>query len=162
MWGTKTAAILSRFYTSNRLFILMLVVIIAVTIDSEIGYVADFIPDRLSSRGGVLIFIVIAAIFAITQYLILGYVKQSNKEIRRSMPHLRIMHTGVSVAQYVLTVVLALTILQILLIQRYSIVSLYFVHAISYGLWIVTLALLAKAFFSWYISSNKNLMVLIL
>jgi hypothetical protein len=68
----------------------------------------------------------------------------------------------VSVAQYVLIAVLALTILEILLVQQYNIVSLYIVHAISYGLWIVTLAFLAKAFFSWYISSNKNLMVLLL
>ena len=35
-------------------------------------------------------------------------------------------------------------------------------YIISYGLWIVTLGLLAKAFFSWYRLSNKNIMVLIL
>ena len=34
--------------------------------------------------------------------------------------------------------------------------------SISYGLWIVTLGLLARAFISWYRLSNKNLMVLIL
>ena len=61
---------------------LMLVTIIVITIDSEIGYVADFIPEQISSRGGVFAFIVIAAIFAITQYFILDYVKQSNKETR--------------------------------------------------------------------------------
>ena len=32
----------------------------------------------------------------------------------------------------------------------------------SYGLWIVTLSLLARAFFSWYRLSKKNVMVLIL
>ena len=37
-----------------------------------------------------------------------------------------------------------------------------FLNAISYGLWIVTLGLLARAFFSWYRLSNKNFMVLIL
>jgi hypothetical protein len=40
--------------------------------------------------------------------------------------------------------------------------ALYTTYAISYGLWIVTLALLARAFLSWYIHSNKNMMVLIL
>jgi succinate dehydrogenase/fumarate reductase cytochrome b subunit len=38
---------------------------------------------------------------------------------------------------------------------------LYSYYAISYGLWIVTLGLLAKAFFHWYRLSSKNIMVLI-
>ena len=52
-------------------------------------------------------------------------------------------------------------ILQVLFLQQYSTVFLFIIHAISYGLWIITLALLARAFFSWYVSSNKNLVVLI-
>ena len=40
--------------------------------------------------------------------------------------------------------------------------TLYASHVISYGLWIVILGLLPKAFFSWYRLSSKNIMVLIL
>jgi hypothetical protein len=58
--------------------------------------------------------------------------------------------------------VIAVVILQILLAQQYNIITLYIIHAISYGLWILILALLAKAFFSWYKFSNKDVMVLIL
>ena len=150
-----------RFDRSKRLFVLMVVAIIVITIDSEIGYVADFIPEQISSRGGVFAFIVIAAIFVITQYFIIGHVKQSNKETRERVSRLLTLHTGVSVAQYILAAVIALVILQILLTQQYSTVSLYIVHALSYGLWIVILSLLAIAFFFWYVSSNKNLIVLI-
>ena len=35
-------------------------------------------------------------------------------------------------------------------------------HAISYGLWITTLGLLANAFLSWFRRSNQNVMILIL
>lgn len=157
----NTAPLFLRLDGSKRLFMLMLVTIIVITIDSEIGYVADFIPEQISSRGGVLAFIVIAAIFAITQYFILDYVKQSNKETRERVSKLLTLHTGVSVVQYILAAVIALVILQILLTQQYSTVSLYIVHAISYGLWIVILSLLAFAFFFWYVSSNNNLIVLI-
>lgn len=157
----NTAPLFLRLDGSKRLFMLMLVTIIVITIDSEIGYVADFIPEQISSRGGVFAFIVIAAIFAITQYFILDYVKQSNKETRERVSKLLTLHTGVSVVQYILAAVIALVILQILLTQQYSTVSLYIVHAISYGLWIVILSLLAIAFFFWYVSSNKNLIVLI-
>jgi hypothetical protein len=157
----NTAPLFVRLDGSKRLFMLMLVTIIVITIDSEIGYVADFIPEQISSRGGVFAFIVIAAIFAITQYFILDYVKQSNKETRERVSKLLTLHTGVSVVQYILAAVIALVILQILLTQQYSTVSLYIVHAISYGLWIVILSLLAFAFFFWYVSSNNNLIVLI-
>jgi hypothetical protein len=56
---------------------------------------------------------------------------------------------------------LAFVILQILLIQEYNLAILYASYAISYGLWIVTLGLLARAFFHWYRLSSKNIMVLI-
>jgi hypothetical protein len=138
----------------------MLVVTVTITIDSEIGYVADFIPEQVSSNIGIFVFILIAVIFAITQYFILDYVKQLNRETRQRVPHLTRLHTGISVAQYLLAVVVAIVILQILFVQQYNIVSLYIVYAISYGLWIVTLAILARAFFSWY-RFSKNAVVLI-
>lgn len=115
----NTAPLFLRLDGSKRLFMLMLVTIIVITIDSEIGYVADFIPEQISSRGGVFAFIVIAAIFAITQYFILDYVKQSNKETRERVSKLLTLHTGISVVQYILAAVIALVILQILLTQQY-------------------------------------------
>ena len=66
----------------------MVVVIITILVDSQIGYIADFIPEQLSSSVGVAAFIAIAIIFAVTQYFILGYVKQSNKENKARALHL--------------------------------------------------------------------------
>ena len=56
---------------------------------------------------------------------------------------------------------LKLFILEIFLAKEYNIALLYAALSIGYGLWIATLGLLAKAFFSWYRLSNKNVMVLI-
>ena len=158
----KPATLYSRFDSDKKLFMFMLVVIVVITVDSQIGVVADFIPEQISSRSGVSIFIVIAVIFAVTQYLILNYVKQLNKETKDRISHFQLLQTGASVGQYILVAVIALVILQIVFIHEYSIITLYLTYAISYGLWIVILALLAKAFFSWYRFSNKDVMVLIL
>ena len=128
----------------------MLVITVTITIDSEIGYVADFIPEQISSNTGVFVFILIAVIFMVTQYLILDYVKHLNKETRQRVPHLSKLHSGVFFAQYLLVGIIVVVILRILLMQQYNIISLYIVYAVSYGLWIVTLALLARAFFLWY------------
>ena len=73
---------------------------------------------------------------------------------------MHLTHRIVTAAQFLLAGIIALVILQILVAQEYNIVMLYIALSISYGLWIVTLSLLAKAFFSWY-RSKKNLMVLI-
>ena len=140
----------------------MVVVIVTIMIDSEIGIVSDFISDRLSSNMGIVAFIGIATIFTVTQHFILAYIKQSNKESKARALYLNVMHFIVYVAQYILAGILAFIILQILTIQHYSLVTLNVSYAISYGLWIITLSLLARAFFSWYRLSNKNIMVLIL
>ena len=158
----KSAAVYLKLDNEKKLFTFMLVVIVVITVDSQIGVVADFIPEQISSRSGVSIFIVIAVIFAVTQYLILNYVKQLNKETKDRISHFQLLQTGASVGQYILVAVIALVILQIVFIHEYSIITLYLTYAISYGLWIVILALLAKAFFSWYRFSNKDVMVLIL
>jgi hypothetical protein len=140
----------------------MLVVIITIMVDSEVGIIADFISAQLSSSAGIAVFIAIAIIFAVTQYFILAYLKQSNKETRARALYLDVTHIIVSIAQYVLVGMLAIVILQILSAQQYNLATLYVSYAVSYGLWIVTLGLLARAFFSWYRRSSKNVMVLIL
>lgn len=149
-------------FEEKKLLILMVVAIITIMVDSQIGYIADFIHEQISSSVGVAGFIAIAIVFAITQYFILDYVKQSNKENRARALHLVTTNSIVSIAQYMLAGILAIVILQIIITQQYSIVTLHASHTISYGLWIGTLGLLARAFFSWYRLSNKNTMVLIL
>ncbi|MDQ3976016.1 MAG: hypothetical protein M3264_05760 [Thermoproteota archaeon] len=151
----------SRFDSEN-LLILMGFVIITILVDSEIGVIADFIPEQISSSVGLATFIGIAIIFAVTQHFILSYIKQSNKEARPKAFNLDLAFWIVSIAQYILVVILAYVILQIIIAQQYSTVTLYASHVISYGFWVVILGLLARAFFSWYRLSSKSIMVLIL
>ena len=90
------------------------------------------------------------------------YVKKSNKESRLKARYLNLMHVIVTISQFVLAGIIGLVILQMFIVHEYNTAMLYAVTVISYGLWIVTLGLLARAFISWYRTSNKNLMVLIL
>jgi hypothetical protein len=149
-------------YDSKSLLILMGIVIITIIVDSEIGLVADFISEQISSNVGLATFVGIGIIFAVTQYFILVYIKQTNKENLVRALSIDLTYWIVSIAQYVLAGILAYVIFQIIIAQQYSIAILYASHIISYGLWIVILGLLARAFFSWYKLSSKNIMVLIL
>jgi hypothetical protein len=149
-------------FGGKKLLAIMSIVIVTLTVDSQIGYIADFIPEQLASSVGIAAFIGIWMIFTVTQYYILAYVKKINKEIKARVRYLNLIHKIVTIAQFVLAGVIALVILQIFISQEYNTAMLYAALSISYGLWIVTLGILARAFFSWYRLAKKNLMVLIL
>lgn len=144
----------------------VIVLVVAFVVDSNIGYIADFIPDFLISNEGIALFIGIAVVYAVGGIMILRYVKATESEARAL--HLSTTNKAVTVAQYVLIAITAFIIAQILASAQYHTMSLAAILCISYGLWIVTLALLARAFTAWLRSSTasrnnkRNLMVLIL
>jgi hypothetical protein len=148
-------------FDDKRLLIIMSIVVVTLTVDSQIGTIADFIPKQLASNVGIAAFIGIWTIFAVMQYYILSYIKKSNKENRVRVRYLNLIHKIVTIAQFVLAGIISVVILQISVTQEYNTAMLYSALSISYGLWIVTLGLLARAFFSWY-GLKKNVMVLIL
>ena len=148
-------------FDGRKLLVIMIILAVTLTIESQIGVIADFIPEELSSIQGIAGFIGIWAIFTVTQYYVLALLKHNYKDRRIRTRFLDMVHRIVSVAQFLLAGIIAVVILQILVSQEYNTITLYVALSISYGIWIVTLGLLAKAFFSWYKSSQKNLMVLI-
>jgi hypothetical protein len=146
-------------FSDKKLLILMSVVVITLLVDSQIGYIADFISERLATNEGIALFIGIAVVFAAGGILILQYVKTKTKESHARALHLRAIHIGVTIAQYVLIAIIAFVIAQILLTAQYNTVTLAIALSISYGLWIIILALLSRALFSWFRSSRRNVMV---
>ncbi|MDW0200691.1 MAG: hypothetical protein QN718_11310 [Nitrososphaeraceae archaeon] len=154
-----SALAISRF-DGRKLLVIMTILAVALTVESQIGIIADFIPEQLASNQGIAVFIGIWAIFIAMQYYILEFVKYNNKNSRARTPYLHLIHKILTVAQFLLAGIIALVILQVLLVREYNSVMLYIVLSISYGLWIVTLGLLGKALFSWY-RVKKNLMVLL-
>src|SRR5918994_1838074 len=143
----------------KKLLILMSILVVTFLVESQIGYIADFIPERLATNEGIALFIGIAVVFAIGGILILQYVKTKTKESRARALHLRATHIGVTIAQYVLIAIIAFVIAQILVTAQYNTVMIAAALSISYGLWIIMLALLSRAFLSWLRSSRSNVTV---
>src|ERR687896_200497 len=146
-------------FSDKKLLILISVVVITLLVDSQIGYIADFISERLATNEGIALFIGIAVVFAAGGILILQYVKTKTKESHARALHLRAIHIGVTIAQYVLIAIIAFVIAQILLTAQYNTVTLAIALSISYGLWIIILALLSRALFTWFRTSRRNVMV---
>jgi hypothetical protein len=145
----------SRF-DGKKLLVLVSIMVAAMMIDSEIGFVADFLAEMISSPAGIALFICIAVIFAVLQYFILRYIKKLSKESTTKALHLSLTHTAMTIAQYVLVAMIAFVILQILVLSQYNTIILYPVLFISDGLWIVMMALLSRALLSWYRSRTEQ------
>jgi hypothetical protein len=163
------SALSSSRFSDKKLLLLMSILVVTFVVDSQIGYIADFIPERLATNEGIALFIGIAVVFAIGGILTLEYVKTKTREGRARALHLRATHIGVTIAQYVLIAIIAFVIAQILVTAQYNTVIIAAALSISYGLWIIILALLSRAFLSWLRSSRgnvtvskRNVMVLIL
>jgi hypothetical protein len=146
----------------KKLLILVSILVVTFMVDSQIGYIADFIPERLVTNEGIALFIGIAVVFAVGGILILQYVKIKTKENHARALHLHAIHIGVTIEQYVLIAIIAFVIAQILLTTQYNTVTLAIALSISYGLWIIILALLSRALFSWFRPARRNVMVVIL
>ena len=153
------SALSSSRFSDKKLLLLMSILVVTFLIDSQIGYIADFIPERLATNEGIALFIGIAVVFAIGGILTLEYVKTKTKESRAILLHLHVTHIGVTIAQYVLIAIIAFVIAQILVTAQYNTVMIAAALYISYGLWIITLALLSRAFLSWLRSSRSNVTV---
>lgn len=147
-------------FDGRKLLVVMTILAVVLTVESSIGYIADFLPEQLASIGSIATFIGIFAVSMVTQYFILAFVNYNNKSHKVRTRLLHTIHKIVTITQYLLAGIILLVILQILLAQQYNTILLELALSISYGLWIVMFSLLAKAFFSWY-GSKKNLMILI-
>lgn len=143
----------------KKLLILMSILVVIFMVDSNVGYIADFIHERLVTNEGIALFIGIAVVFVAGGILILQYVKTKTKESRARALHLHATHIGVTIAQYVLIAIIAFVIAQILVTAQYNTVMIAAALSISYGLWIIILALLSRAFLSWLRSSRSNVTV---
>lgn len=153
----------SFFNLSDRkLLLLVSIIVLIFLVDSTVAIVADFISDNIASVEGILFFIGVGVVFSICGYVLLCYIRHLNKHSKIKMLYVNFGHYAVSITHFVLVCIITLLILQIVAISQYNLSFIYAALFISYGLWIVVMALLSRAFLTWYRLSSRNTMVLIL
>jgi hypothetical protein len=151
----------AQLYTNKIISALIFIMIAALFIDTSLIRISDLIRSPTNIVWKILIFIVIGIAFAIGQILILGYVRQKSKEVRKSGTlYLQYTDKIVTIVQYVLAAVFTVILLQILTKSNYETFILTFAIATSYTLSIILMGLLAQHFFSWF-RSNRHLVVLL-
>jgi hypothetical protein len=146
----------------NLMFILLFVIIGSELADISVNKLYLFISSsQFPLLTNILGFITAAAIYVVSQHLILRYVRTSNKQIRFiKRLHFPIIHKIVSGVQYALIAILLAVILQIVVSSQYNSRLLISSILISYVSAIFILAVVARRFFYWYIS-NRNAVTLL-
>lgn len=150
-----------RIYNHRVTLLVLIVLIIIILVDTSLIRISELIRFPPGQNGNITIFVVIGIAYTIGQIFILKYAKLESKKIglHRSL-YLNYINRVVTLAQYVLTGIFVVIILQILVLSQYRPVFLTIATALSYLLLLAVMALLSQRFFSWF-SSNKNLIVLL-
>lgn len=146
---------------SKSVFILVLLIIVLMVVDTSIVKVSTFSGGLASPASSVTIFTAISLVFSVGQYLILSYVKARYRE-RRTQYESALLNTIfklVVIIQYALVAILGSLILQMVFTSRYNTFFLEFVIWINYVPAIGLLALLSQRFLLWF-SSNRYALVL--
>ena len=157
---TVPSALSVSAFDGKKLLVVMTILAVVLTVESSIGYIADFIPEQLASSESIVTFIGIFAVFVVTQYYILAFVNYNNKSHNVRTRFLHTTHKIMTIIQYLLAGIILLVIIQILSAQQYNTILLDLAISISDIIWIIMFSILTQAFFSWY-RSKKNLMILI-
>ena len=146
---------------NNKILIVFILMGISVIIDSQIGIIADFIPEYISSLPGILLYVGLTIFLILSSFYIIYHVKSFEKLTKVKYIHFNLVYNIIFISQILIAIVLTSVVLQILIFQEYPITFLYIIHIISYGIWIGILGLLTRAFILWYKNFDKNILILI-
>src|SRR4029078_10679130 len=152
----------SSLQSKNSYFpIIIVIMVVSVLVDSQLGIIADFIPEYLSSPTGLALFVSLTVFSIFSSYYLINNVKHINSLTVGRYAHFKLIYYLVFTGQCLITLMLIFAVLQILIFHEYDTVSLFVIHIISYGIWIGILGLLARAFILWYRNFNQNIMIMI-
>jgi len=141
--------------TSLKRFILLsLIAFAAIFLDMVFADSSTVIS--LSSDLFILLFIVLASLFVVTQYGIIKYIDH----IRSKIKYLNSIHRATFAIQYIFVAILILLIIQITFSRSYSTGFLIFGSDISFAVSSFLMAMLTSKFLSWY-RSTRNFVILL-
>jgi len=143
-------------FQNKILFATVCVVIVSILIDTSIVKTSVYTGGLYGSTADILLFAIIALIYAMGQYVILKVTIVKEHFRTRNMI---IVHKSAVILQYVLIAILLITILQMILTSSYSTIILKIVTWINYSMSIVFLGILAKKFISWYSTRRNGILI---
>jgi hypothetical protein len=126
-----------------------------------INWVTDLLVPQLTSRSGIVFFIVLAFVYGYGSYFLLSFVTRNTREIREKNASIKRIHILVIASQIALSATLTYIIISIITSSKYYTASLIGASVISQFVTIFISVLFARTFFAWYKSNRNSIIVLI-
>jgi hypothetical protein len=146
--------------TNKRFSILIYVLIATLSVDTMINQVADILAPQARSFWGIVLFVIIVFISIYSQFFILRFVKKKSSTVLSKVTTIKWIHKAVTISQYMITIILVFTLLQILLSESYSTTSSVLVSIITLVVNIVLMGIFTGIFLKWYKSNRNSIVVL--
>ena len=127
--------ILSSLKSKNNLVpIIIVIMVVSVLVDSQLGVIADFIPEYLSSPTGLVLFVSLIVFSILSSFFMINYIRRVNSLTEGKYAHFKVIYYLVFISQCLNSSILIFVVTQILVFQEYSTTPLFILHIISYGL----------------------------
>jgi hypothetical protein len=123
--------------------------------------VADFIVGFNTSAAGITLFTVISIGYMLAQFFLLRLMGSTSQAIQERSRLIASFHRMISIIQYVLLGNIILLLVQIIVLSKYSIISLIFVSYTVNFFTAILFTIFAIRFVSWYLNKKQNLGVLL-
>jgi large-conductance mechanosensitive channel len=144
---------------NKRNSLLALVLIGALIVDTLLSNISDILSSQLDTTGGVVLFVILAALIFGSAYYLLIYLKNISSEPRSRKPVLNTIYKLMVRSMFVLTAIVAVISLQMIISSEYSIPLTVAATLFSYILAGAVMALLGYYLFRWFILNKKSIMV---
>ena len=147
----------------NRAFIIFIFIatVFFLTIESIIGYVSDFLIEQNTSPFGISLFACISAVFVISSFVFVLFIKSTTSEVRRNSIELRILYYTTSATQIVLAGLVVAVLVQIVLLGEYSTTLLIATSALSPVMAASVMVVACLILVSWFRFNRRSYVVLI-
>lgn|SRR5215207_942160 len=147
--------------TSNKIVVVITCILTtALLLDTSLGRISNFITSNAQCSLIISTFTIIVITYIISHCIILEYTNKKIKDINSKNILSDVRNKTLRAFQYSISAFLIVVILDIFINSNYHTLMLIIILTISYGLSIVTLAILVKHFFVWF-KSRKSYVILL-
>ena len=100
--------------------IIIVIMVVSVLVDSQLGIIADFIPEYLSSPTGLALFVSLTVFSILSSFFLINNVKHINSLTVGKYAHFKLIYYLVFTGQCLITLMLIFAVLQILIFREYD------------------------------------------
>jgi hypothetical protein len=142
--------------------IFSIILITILVVDTSLSKVSDLLGKRSYLGWSTSVYIVLTAAFAAAQVFLLRFTKKKIMDLGiNKMPHLKLLHSMVTVTQYILIAIILFLSYQLIVTSHYNTVILAIVTTISLALALFVLTMLSYRLILWSASDKSKVIVLL-